>query len=450
MEKGATLVLNGTAVGGDVNELRLQSNNSSAAGSFVYLRADWGNVSISHTKITSWDAATNNPDTEYATHGRSYINVRSQLDPDGVTAHESRMDILDSDIGYLGYNASESYGLTWKVAGSSPGLYDKVNVLGDIKNSKIHHNYFGVYTYGAYGMAITDNQVYNNIQYGVDPHDDSDSLTIDHNDVHHNGNHGIICSQRCDHLTIRNNESHHNTGVGIMFHRNANDSLLESNTLYNNGDAGIAIFDSHRNTVRGNNSYNNRYGLRFSVGSSDNTIDSNNLSGNTSYGIYFYQGTDAPTVNNGRPSRNRLTGNTVNNNTGYAVRLTQSDTNVFENNKVIDNKGGIQLGLAKPTGNQFIKNEIRRNGSHGFNVTDAPGTLIDDNTIDRHINGIYLLTTTGVNNKNNRISNSTTAGLTLDNSSNNSVTDNTFTTNAKAIVQKNGSSGNTITGNSVN
>ncbi len=451
LEKGASLVLHGTSVGGDVNELRLQSNNSSAAGSFVYLRADWGNISISKTKITSWNAAANGPDTEYATYGRSYIHVRSRLDADGVTPHESRMDVIDSDIGYLGYYAAESYGLTWKVSGSSPGLFDKVNVLGDIRNSKIHHNYFGVYTYGAYGMTLAGNEVHNNIQYGIDPHDDSDSLTIDRNDVHHNGNHGIICSQRCDHLTISNNESHHNTGVGIMLHRNANDSLLENNTLYNNGDAGIAIFDSHHDTVRGNNSYNNRYGLRFSVGSSDNIIQNNSFSNNTSYGIFFYQGTDAPTINNGRPSRNRLTGNTVSNNAGYAVILKEGDSNIFEKNKFLDNKGGgIQIYSAKPTGNQFIGNEWRRNARYGFSITDGLETLIDDNTIDGHPNGVYLLSTTGANVKNNTISNSTTAAITLDKSSNNSVTDNRLTANTKAIIQKNGSSGNTISGNTIN
>lgn len=29
---------------------------------------------------------------------------------------EARMDIIDSEIGYLGYHESESYGLVWKVS----------------------------------------------------------------------------------------------------------------------------------------------------------------------------------------------------------------------------------------------------------------------------------------------------------------------------------------------
>lgn len=29
---------------------------------------------------------------------------------------ETRMDVIDSEVGYLGYHASESYGLVWKVS----------------------------------------------------------------------------------------------------------------------------------------------------------------------------------------------------------------------------------------------------------------------------------------------------------------------------------------------
>ena len=35
-----------------------------------------------------------------------------------------RMDIVDSEIGYLGYYGSEAYGLTWKVRGGG-GVHDR-------------------------------------------------------------------------------------------------------------------------------------------------------------------------------------------------------------------------------------------------------------------------------------------------------------------------------------
>lgn len=343
LEQGARLPLHGSAIGGDVNELRLRSNNVSAANSTIWIRAQWGTIDIANTKITSWDETANAPDTEYATYKRSYIHVRSFLEVDGVTARESRMDIKNSDVGYLGFYAAESYGLTWKVSGTTAGIFDKVNVLGDIINSRIHHNYFGAYTYGAYGMRWQNNEIDNNIQYGLDPHDDSDSLLIEGNYSHDNGNHGIICSQRCDHLVIRNNVSANNNGNGIMLHRNANDSLIENNQVLDNLDAGIAIFDSHKNTIRNNISLRNNHGIRFSVASSENLIDQNEFGNNKLHGIYFYKGSDAPTSGDGRPKQNRFTSNNIHDNKDYSLKLKEGDSNTFENNNFSSNAREIYI-----------------------------------------------------------------------------------------------------------
>lgn len=218
IQDGARVLLHGSAVDGDVDELRLKSNNLSDPNSFVFIRAQWGEVEIKNTRVTSWDEASNAPDEEYEVFGRAFIHVRSYLEDDGVTARESRMDIVGSDVGYLGYYAAESHGLVWKVYGTQVDLYDKVNVYGDILDSTIHHNYMGMYSYGAYAMNIVNNEFYENVQYGIDPYDNSDWLVIEGNYSHHNGNHGIICSRYCDNLIIRNNRSSYNNDHGIMLH----------------------------------------------------------------------------------------------------------------------------------------------------------------------------------------------------------------------------------------
>lgn len=69
----------------------------------------------------AWDEDANGYRKDYE-GGRSYISVISEI-VDGETCDgkakntmgEARMDIVSSEIGYLGYQASESYGLTWKV-----------------------------------------------------------------------------------------------------------------------------------------------------------------------------------------------------------------------------------------------------------------------------------------------------------------------------------------------
>ena len=361
IQGGSTLVLHGTAIGGDVNEFRLQSNNTSDPGSIVTVVADWGAIDIKSTRVTSWDTAAGGPDTEYRDFGRACIRARSSLADDGVTPLESRMDIEDSDVGYLGYEAPESFGLSWKVTGVHPdpalSIFDFVNVYGDVIHSHIHDNYFGVYTFGAYGSQFLNNEVDHNAGYGLDPHDDSDFLLIEGNNVHHNGLanlhnaaggprglHGIIASRRCDHLTIRNNVSWANAGNGIMLHRHCNDCLIEGNHSYRNGDSGIAVFDDDRAVIRDNLiESNTNAGIRFSVGSADNQVLNNEIAFSGTNGIYFFAGTDLPEPDDddptlsARPRRNVIANNLVHDCRAEGLKISNADGNqvlgnVFQNN----------------------------------------------------------------------------------------------------------------------
>ena len=65
--------------------------------------------------------------------------------------------------------------------------------------------------------------MHDNHQYGFDPHDDSDYLTIANNEVYDNVNHGIIASKRCNNLKIYDNEVYNggSQAVGIFLHRSS-------------------------------------------------------------------------------------------------------------------------------------------------------------------------------------------------------------------------------------
>lgn len=78
---------------------------------------------LAHAQVFSWDEGAGTYDEDYE-DGRSYISVISEVitdedeDCEGNaknTMGEARMDIVSSEMGYLGYFDSESYGLTWKV-----------------------------------------------------------------------------------------------------------------------------------------------------------------------------------------------------------------------------------------------------------------------------------------------------------------------------------------------
>lgn len=450
LQNGATLILHGTAIGGDVDELRLKSNNE--ANGIVYIRADWGNVDIRSTKVISWDTIANSVDTEYATYARSFIHVRSRLGGDGVTAFESRMDIIDSEIGYLGHYAAESYGLVWKVSGRGPSdLYDKVDVHGDIINSYIHHNYFGVYTYGAYGMVWRGNEMAYNVEYGFDPHDDSDFLVIENNNVHHNGNHGIICSKRCNDLVIRNNTSFANDGNGIMLHRDANDSLVVGNELYANSDTGIALFEARRNEIIGNNVHGNKRGIRLSVGTEDNLIEDNQFIGNISEGIFFYRGSDVPVRGDGRPKNNLFVGNTVADNGKYAMKLKESDYNRFEDNVFSGDGKGVYVYSGSPVGNVFARNVFEYDGgaSYALKMIGTSKSLIEENSFVGAKDTVYIIQSHGIEVVDNDITYSTQYGIRLRDTHDSVVAANEVHDGRRGIYLHEGSSGNIIEDNEV-
>ncbi|MGV6817504.1 MAG: NosD domain-containing protein [Thiotrichales bacterium] len=329
IQNGGRLDLHSTSQGGDVDELRLAS--SPGLGGIIYIQPNYGTLDIDGPLITSWDEATGSPDKDDS-DGRSHIKARSFLDSNGVP-RESTINVNNAEIAYLGYYASESYGLVLKVKAKrdETHIFEQVDIFGEIKNSYIHDNYMGFYSWGAYGVVIDNNEVANNISYAIDPHDNSDYLEITNNWVHDNGNHGIICSQHCDHLTITGNTVERNRH-GIMLHRSVSATLVENNISRDNADAGIALFESFNNTIRNNTVTGNVNGIRLSVGSYDNLFENNTVSGNSKYSLYFYKGSDIPDFTDGRNKNNIFQNNTINN-TAQGFKLTDSDNNQFINNQ---------------------------------------------------------------------------------------------------------------------
>ena len=70
-----------------------------------------------------WDTSTNIPDDDQ-NDGPSYISAVPEVVTDdsrtcrgraNKNMKEANMDIEDSEMGYLGYQGSEAYNLTWKV-----------------------------------------------------------------------------------------------------------------------------------------------------------------------------------------------------------------------------------------------------------------------------------------------------------------------------------------------
>ena len=360
---GITLEVHGTASGGDCDFLKMKSDSES----FVYIRGHGASLDFVNTHVSSWDMTSGTVDTNIE-DGRAYLSAISEvlLDTDetcqGVAKNnmgESRMDIKDSEISYLGYNGSESWGISWKIRGlcndlSNEDEYSGFGVYGNIYDSDIHHLYYGHYSYRHLNGAFIGNKVHDNEVYGFDPHHGSINLTISDNEVFNNGNHGIIFSKWCSNVIVDGNHVYDNEGVGIFPHWLGDGAVISNNLVENNGDSGIAFLESSGGSVFGNTVVGNVHGIRFSVGSRDNVVYENVFENNSGYDVYTYEGSDA------------------------VVELPDKIVmnNVIFNNVFRGNEGGFRFDSADTS--QFLGNSV--SGAKEFDVRDTSVLVVYENT----------------------------------------------------------------------
>ena len=387
VQEGATLNVIGDASGGDANWLQLRSEPNDS----IWLKSRSGAIYFEDTKLTSWDPGENDYDMDL-TDGRSYVSARTYLDWGRATApatpcdvnggtrepYEARMDIIRSEMAYLGYQAGESYGTNWKVYSPNDGseyvdssdpnfrmLFERADVFGSVIDSHIHHNRFGTFTWGGYCMEFLNNIYEDNESYGLDPHDDSDFLVIDNNIFRNNGNHGFICSKYCSNLIITNNEAYGNVNNGMMLHRLVNNAVFTGNYSHDNSDSGLAIFDSHDNLLEDNRFENNgKAGIRFSVSSSGNVLISNTITTiaesvtGDGYGLYFYDGSDIPTNGgDGRTKNNVVQDMHITSYKEVVVRVREGENNTFEDVTIraLSTSPDIVYRFAPGYGNRVIR-----------------------------------------------------------------------------------------------
>lgn len=283
--EGVTLELYGEPLGGDVNWLKLSSD----AQSYAALEASNGNIIIKNTKITSWDVQKESFDKEFLDgSNRAFIAVKNRS-----SQHLNRMDVINSEIAYLGFFEETAYGISWKVI-SNPvkgdtGILGR-GITGIIKDSKFHDNYFGVYVWGAGDVEVRNNEIYNNYKYGFDAHTYTQRTVLENNFSHDNGWHGIIFADRSTQNIVQNNVSAYNEGHGIMLHEFSNDNKIINNEITGNQD-GLPVFESSNNLIASNTIQNNAVGVRVygrENYSRENLFENNEISKNSRFGIYVY------------------------------------------------------------------------------------------------------------------------------------------------------------------
>ncbi|MDQ3248454.1 MAG: right-handed parallel beta-helix repeat-containing protein [Chloroflexota bacterium] len=349
------------ATNATMTELRLDSPPTAALN--ITTKRN-GHLLIDGIKVVGWENGALDTDIS---------NQRSYL----LAFEGGRMDILTSEVSHLGWFTGEPSGLSWRkrlnVADPTTGA------TGSIKNSNIHDNLYGMYSFEAYGIQILNNEFHNNIGYGIDPHDDSRNFLVELNRVHHNGNHGIIFSRLCRDNIIRKNIVYDNALHGIMLDRGTNNNIVAENEVYNNND-GIVIFQSRDNMVYDNFVHNNLRGVRinatfiagdeFDDVATNNQIRDNQIEDSAEYGIYLYA----------RADRNIIADNTIVR-SGISGIYIKSGGNLVEKNIITNGGSGVSLlsgdnepPLAKPaldppgSNNVVINSTIELNSDTGVRI----------------------------------------------------------------------------------
>ena len=325
VENGTTFFINST----DTSWLKINST----AGDASYILAH-GSLVIDSVKITSWDTKTNDyaRSNNNGTLPRSYILVK--YGSSGMT------NITNSEIAYLGYQHANSFGLTYYTGAGSI-----------IKNNKIHDLWYGFYSSDdtAHNITIEDNEFYNNVKYGIDPHSGTHQMTIKNNTVHNNLK-GIICSTDCHNIIIESNKVFGNSLYGIRLHKNVTDSIIRNNTVYDNKKDQISLYDfANNNSVYDNNIKGGEYGIIVIVGSANNNIYNNSIANSTLYGLFV----------NTSASGNTFYSNKVKDVLISAISVNHSATskNLFKNNHLSDSSYAVTINNNSDT--MFTNNTIR-------------------------------------------------------------------------------------------
>jgi parallel beta-helix repeat protein len=299
VRRGASLTIQG-------EDLRLLSGSPMGA-----IEADGGDVKITDSTVTSWDPSRHAPDSVVA-DGRPWI-----LAHDGA-----RLDVRESTLSSLGYNAYGRYGVAWRT-----------RAHGTVLGSTLDGNYFGLYTYQARAMLISHSVVSRSVQYGLDLHTGSDGFRILDNRFFGNGKHGLILAVDCTHAVIRDNLSYDNHEHGFVLFDGSNDALVESNEAFGNGASGLDVSGSRDATIQDNVFHENAVGLSMHDRASHLVLRHNRIAGNETDGVHLSSGARAI----------RMASNLVDFNRRAGVYVDDGSIDIGPGNRLDQNLDGLWL-----------------------------------------------------------------------------------------------------------
>ena len=210
--------------------------------------------------------------------------------------------------------------------------------------------------------------------------------------------------------------SQSSVGISLLF---CDNNTITRNTLSENMVNGLSLYHSVNNTVYDNDLINNdEYGINLYEDSNFNNITNNRLNGNGWSGIMLRDNCNNNTILN----------NIIRDNEAQGIYLSsRCENNTITYNTIIYNVDGIRLTQSHY--NVITFNNIKNNEDEGISLYGCYNTLIKGNIIHYNGHGYWYYPTIG-----NIYFNG--YGVYLDESNNNTVTENEFLGNKNNIEEE--------------
>jgi PGF-pre-PGF domain-containing protein len=375
----------------------LFANSDSCSGIRMYPDTSiviTGSIFFKDIFVTSYDPITN--DHVYLTRAE-YDKTRPYI----YTKFPVKMfSAINTEFSYLGYYRIGQIGSKWGVA-----FYDLPN--GEVRNSSMHHNYFGLYSSNASHITVENSKIYSNLEYGLDFHTYSNNFLIYRNEVYDNGNHAIIFSQWCNYNQIIENNVRDNIenvfvkgtelnyGThGIMLDYSSNYNLVQGNRLENNR-AGIYLTNSKNNVVRYNQVITDlEEGIRLK-NSSNNLFENNSVFSSDGYSLYLYFSPNNTYNNNNFTNYVYIKDENIShlylvNDVPYFYNYNSTNVNSTINDSINSSTSQPPITIATNPGNTWINADyyVTLNAT-GFNNTPIAYISYTLNNTRKQINGSY-------------------------------------------------------------
>jgi len=398
-----------------------------------------GNGPGNYTKIQDAINASSNGDTIFVFDDSSPYYENIMINKSITLIGENRnTTVMDGNgHGSVVYFLADLITISeFTISHSGKNAYDAGIFISSYSNS-IHGNiltdnkYYGIYVDRSSNNLIFENSITNSDHCGIYLNNSCNNTTIFNNFISGHFSYGIYLSRSTNHTSIHNNTITNNR-IGINVNGLSND-------IYDNffeNEIGVYIYYSE-DTIVVNNTFM-QDGIIFSVAQTSlskwntHTIENNTLNGKP---IRYYKNIDNSIIPNDTAQilLVNCTNFTIKNfNISYAyvsIQLGFCSYNQIFNNTLHDNGDAIELYCS--LNNSITRNVIRNNKNSGISLTDSSHNTISGNIVT--YSGFSIFLHGSSNNTNN---------------TNNLVSDNTITHSSDGIYFLNADH-NIVSGNSV-